>query len=133
MRKTTKVKIIIICWLTLLLVSVFLIAAPFSHAMDGKFSWLPNQESDLAGYKIHYGTTSGQYEHVIDCGLPETVDGRVHYTIANIPDDLTYYAATAYDKKGHESDYSNEISYDPVPSAPADFKAITVTVQVEVH
>jgi len=133
MRHATKAKIIIISWLTCWLLVFGLICSADLYAMDGKFSWLPNTETDLAGYKIHYGSASGQYEHVVDCGLPEMVDGLVTYTIPNIPDTLTYFAATAYDSQGHESAYSNEISYDPVPSAPQDFQAITVTVQVQVN
>jgi len=133
MRTRIKIGLLVAAWMLFFVVIFAMLVARDASAMDGKFSWLPNKEADLAGYKIHYGTASGQYEHVVDCGLPETVDGRVTYTVPNIPDDLTYFAAAAYDNKGHESDYSNEISYDPVPSAPADFKAITVTVQVEVH
>jgi len=133
MRTRIKIGLLIAAWMAIFATIFCLLAAHDANAMDGKFSWLPNAETDLAGYKIHYGTASGTYEHVVDCGLPETVDGRVTYTVPNIPDTITYYAATAYDSQGHESDYSNEISYDPVPSAPQDFQAITVTVQVEVH
>ena len=133
MRTRIKIGLLIAAWMLFFVIIFGLLAAHDANAMDGKFSWLPNTESDLAGYKIHYGTASGQYEHVADCGLPETVNGRVTYTIPNIPDDLTYFAATAYDSQDHESDYSNEISYDPVPSPPRDFKAITVNVTVEVH
>ena len=133
MRTRIKIGLLITAWMLFFVVIFGLLAAHDAHAMDGKFSWLPNTETDLAGYKIHYGSASGQYEHVVDCGLPEMVDGLVTYTIPNIPDTLTYFAATAYDSQGHESAYSNEISYDPVPSAPQDFQAITVTVQVQVN
>ena len=30
-----------------------------AQASDVSFRWLPNEEPNLAGYKIHYGTTSG--------------------------------------------------------------------------
>ena len=132
MRTRIKIGLLVAAWMTLFVIIFGLLAAHDANAMGGKFSWLPNQESDLAGYKIHYGTASGQYDQIVDCGLPETVDGRVTYTVPNIPDTLTYFAATAYDSQGHESAYSNEISYDPVPSAPQDFKTITINVTVNV-
>ena len=86
----------------------------------------------MAGYKIHYGTTSENYDHTIDCGLPETENGKVHYTMANAPDGMTYYVATAYDSEGNESPYSSEISANFAPSPPSGFKAITVYVIVNV-
>jgi hypothetical protein len=94
-----------------------------AFAFDAEFSWLPNTESDLAGYKVHWGTTeSKQYEHEYDCGIPTTSDdGRVHCTVADVPVTLTYFAATAYDSAGAESDYSNEISVNFKPSAPSSF------------
>lgn len=119
------------CFITAILYCF--IFADLANAIDVSFSWLPNSESDLAGYKIHYGSTSGQYDQVVDCNLPETVDGRVHYTIHDAPATLTYFAATAYDTDGNESDYSNELSLNPAPAAPQDFKSITITVNVQVQ
>src|SRR3972149_603400 len=61
--------------------------------------------TDLAGYKIHYGTTSGNYTTVIDVGNVTT------YTVTNLTNNVTYYfATTAYDSSGNESGYSNEVS-----------------------
>jgi fibronectin type 3 domain-containing protein len=59
-----------------------------------------------AGYKIYSGTTSNNYTWVADVG------NATSYTTANLTDGYTYYfAATAYDASGLESDYSAEISY----------------------
>src|SRR3972149_7046251 len=59
----------------------------------------------LAGYKIHYGTTSGNYTTVIDVGNVTT------YTVTNLTNNVTYYfATTAYDSSGNESGFSNEVS-----------------------
>lgn len=59
--------------------------------------------TDLVGYKIHYGTASGVYDHSIDVGNVTT------YALAGLTKGQTYYVvATAYDTSGNESGYSNE-------------------------
>ena len=77
------------------------------------FSWLPNSEADLAGYKIHYGTASGgPYTSQVDVGKPAPVDGRIHGSVSDLNPGVTYYfTATAYNTSGLESEYSTEASY----------------------
>ena len=61
--------------------------------------------TDLAGYKVYYGTSSHTYSQNIDVGNVTT------YTVNNLTDGLTYYfAVTAYDTGSNESAYSNEVS-----------------------
>ncbi|MFP7753810.1 PKD domain-containing protein [Thermodesulfobacteriota bacterium B35] len=88
-----------------------LLSASVTLAADASFSWLPNTESNLAGYRIHYGQSSRNYDSAVDVGLaaPEA-DGRVHYTVTGLTAGTTYYfAATAYDTDGQESEYSTEV------------------------
>jgi len=59
---------------------------------------------DLAGYKIYYGGSSRDYTVSIDVG------NVTIYRIDNLPPGTYYFAATAYDTSGNESDYSNEVS-----------------------
>jgi hypothetical protein len=83
-----------------------------ARAADITLSWDPPTEnsdgtplSDLAGYKIYYGTSSGNYTTVVD------VMNATIYTIKNLPEGFTYYfAVTAYDIYGNESEFSNEVS-----------------------
>jgi hypothetical protein len=59
--------------------------------------------TDLAGYKVYYGTPSRNYSQNIDVGNVTT------YTVDNLTEGLTYYfAVTAYDTGGNESGFSNE-------------------------
>jgi hypothetical protein len=59
----------------------------------------------LEGYRVHYGTSSGDYDVTLDVG------NWTSCTIADLEDDETYYfAVTAYSTEGEESDYSNEVS-----------------------
>ncbi|MGB9715575.1 MAG: DUF1566 domain-containing protein [Thermodesulfovibrionales bacterium] len=59
--------------------------------------------TDLAGYKVYYGTSSRNYSECINVGNVK------NYTVNNLKEGLTYYfAVTAYDIFGNESGYSNE-------------------------
>lgn len=60
--------------------------------------------TDLAGYKIYYGTSSGNYTEVIDAGNVTT------RTVGRLAPGTYYFAVTAYNGSGYESDYSNEVS-----------------------
>ena len=59
---------------------------------------------DLSGYKVYYGLASGNYTETIDIGNVSV------YTVDNLLPGTWYFAVTAYDTSGNESDYSNKIS-----------------------
>ena len=69
-------------------------------------SWSASTSTNVANYKIYYGTTSGSYTQVVSAGpLTQT-------TITGLTPGTTYFlAATASDDAGVESLYSNEISF----------------------
>ncbi len=61
--------------------------------------------TDLAGYKVYYGTSSGNYTSTINAGNVTT------YQITNLTNGLIYYfAVTTYNTSENESGYSNEVS-----------------------
>jgi len=64
--------------------------------------------TDLAGYKIYYGTVSGVYGAPIDAG--SAVGSPPGYTVNNLGIGTYYFAVTAYDTAGRESAFSNETS-----------------------
>lgn len=119
-----------ICWaIALLALGAFI---RLTYAADATFSWLPNTEQDLAGYRIYSDVedlpnSSWKPANVVDVGLPATVNGRVAYTIKDIPDIKMTYAATAYDMDGKESDFSSHVTYDPAPSPPSGLQ-VTVSI-----
>lgn len=97
----------------------------FSAEAKAVFSWQPSPETDLAGYKIYYGTQSGVYLPSIDVGNVTT------YTITGLSEGIMYYGVlTAYDASENESGYSSEaaaIKADmTAPGTPAHF---TFTIQ----
>ena len=68
--------------------------------------WDPNTEQDLKGYKIYYGPSNSNYTNTTDVG------NQVTYTVIGLmPGETYYFAATAYNTAGLESDYSNEVVY----------------------
>ena len=67
--------------------------------------WNANSEPDLAGYKIYYSKKSGDYADVVDVG---NVTERYLGGLAT--QQQWYFAATAYDLTGNESDFSKEVS-----------------------
>lgn len=77
-------------------------------------SWLPPTQNtdgsaltDLAGFKIYYGTASANYTEVITIDNP----GISTYLVDSLPTGFTYYfVVTAMDGSGMESEYSTEAS-----------------------
>jgi hypothetical protein len=59
---------------------------------------------DLAGYKIFYGTDSGNYDHEIRLDNP----GMTTYVVDNLVPDTYFFAAKSFNSSGMDSDYSSE-------------------------
>ena len=62
--------------------------------------------TDLAGYKIYYGTRPGDYTETIDIDNP----GLTSYLIENLAPNTWYFVMTAYTSSNLESTYSAEAS-----------------------
>ena len=77
--------------------------APTTRADD---SFLP--VSELDGYRIYYGTTAGDLNVLVDLND----DSVTEYTVDTLPSGNYYFAVTAYDTEGAESDLSNLINKD---------------------
>ena len=63
--------------------------------------------TDLAGFKVYWGTVSGTYTGVKDVGNVVTVN--IAQTMAVTPKGNYCFVVTAYDVALNESDYSNEV------------------------
>ena len=62
--------------------------------------------TNLAGFKIHYGTAPQKYTQTITVSNP----GLVTYVIDNLSPGTYYFAVTAYSSAGTESPLSPEVS-----------------------
>jgi hypothetical protein len=72
--------------------------------------WSANTESDLAGYKVYYGTSSGDYGTPIDIGMGTLSGVLTTYSLTNLTKGQTYcIAITAYDNSNNESILSTEV------------------------
>lgn len=76
-------------------------------------SWAPPTENtdgssltDLAGYKIRYGTSSGSYGSTITINNP----GLTSYLIENLASADWYFVMTSFNSAGTESAYSVEVN-----------------------
>jgi len=104
-------------FISILVVSVIacvLILSPGSArvwAAQVRITWDPNTETDLAGYRVYYGVSSGDYDAYVEVG------NQIGATVSGLAYGMAYYfAATAYDLAGNESAYSNEVVYVPQAS-----------------
>ncbi len=73
-------------------------------------SWMPPAEREdgsvldnLAGYKVHYGTSQSNLSTVIRLDNP----GLSRFVVENLDQGTWYFAVTAFDADGRESQFSN--------------------------
>ncbi len=67
--------------------------------------------TDLSGYKVYYGTSSGSYSGIYSTSVD--VGNVTSSLIAGLTPGTTYYfAVKAYDTSGNKSVYSEEVSID---------------------
>ncbi len=88
-----------------LAVVVLMLAFGGVNAANVTVSWDANTESDLAGYNVYIGESTGNYTGVVDVG------NATEFTWNNLNAGNTYYfAVTAYDFAGNESNFSDEVN-----------------------
>src|SRR5262245_21964494 len=87
-------------------IATLLLAPSAATAASLNLAWDASTSSNAVGYRIYYGSVSGNYTNSISAGnaTNATVSGLVAGT-------RYYFAATAYDSFGVESDYSVETNY----------------------
>lgn len=98
--------------LTLVLCLTIMLMASYTQAAQLELTWDPPTTNtdgtplaDLAGYKIYYGQSSGNYSETLNVG------NVTSHLLGGLAEGKTYYfAAAAYDVSGNESDFSNEVS-----------------------
>ncbi|HAV63985.1 MAG TPA: hypothetical protein DCY13_16665 [Verrucomicrobiales bacterium] len=104
--------------------AAFIVAVTALSTFDTRASgrvtvaWDPNPETNITHYHVLYGTASRSYP------LRQTVQGLTSTTISNLQSGVTYYfAVTAENSHGLESDPSVELSYQ-VPATPLNLPPV---------
>jgi hypothetical protein len=132
MRKDERKNLMIYFMAGVLMVLCMLYAyqaqAQTPPTFDVTLSWDGNSEPDIAGYKVYHGTASRAYTVTRDAG------NVITYKITGLTyGQMYYFAVTALDTQGLESDYSNEVFTDGVtgfkPGAPGGLK----NIEIEIH
>jgi len=89
------------------------VAVALSNNGTALMSWIPPTENtddspltDLAGYKIYYGTSPGSYSDTEIINNP----GLTSFLIENLASADWYFVMTSFNSSGVESDYSTEVS-----------------------
>jgi len=79
-----------------------------AQAATVTLAWDPNTESDLAGYKLYYGSsprTQAPYTQTVVINDKAATSWQV-----TLDPGVYYFALTAFDTAGNESGFSNEVS-----------------------
>ena len=75
-----------------------------------RLAWDANPGSELAGYKMHWGTASRTYTFSQDVGAVAVG------TVNGLADGVWYFAISAYDNDGNESGFSDEAKITLAPN-----------------
>lgn len=86
---------------------IILVCSAFEvEAADVTLAWDPSSSPNVAGYRLHSGTTSGVYSQTSELGNATST------LVSNLVTGKTYFfVVTAYNTMGVESARSNEVSY----------------------
>ena len=107
---------------------------PVQGAQSVALAWKPSSESGIVNFTIYYGVACRDYTTSVSVGT------ATNATIAGLYEGTSYYfAVTASNNLGLESDFSNEISYtvpEPIPKlqirvTPTRQVVLTVTGQID--
>jgi len=101
------------------------LSATFLGSYSVAFAWDSSPSSEVTGYRVYYGAASGNYSNSVVVGNVTT------NTVPGLASGVTYFfAVTAYNASGLESDFSNEISYTVPGGLPTLQIRVTPTRQV---
>ena len=111
--------------LLVLLFGIFFRCALSANAATAILQWDPSPSPEAAGYRIYFGVASGDYTDTVSVGVVTTA------TITGLVTGTKYYfAATAFDAAGSESEFSNEASLtvgsSTGPVAPTNLRVVEI-------
>jgi len=93
--------------------TVLLVWAVAAGAQQVTLAWDASASTNVAGYRLYYGTNTRSYQFVTNAGLVLTQAVVLPWR------GRWWFAATAYSTNGLESDFSSEVSWESKPLPPA--------------
>ena len=91
---------------------LFVAWASAAGAQQLTLAWDASASTNVAGYRLYYGTNTRSYQFVTNAGLMLTQAVVLPHR------GRWFFAATAFDTNGLESDFSNEVSWESKPTPP---------------
>jgi hypothetical protein len=116
----------------LILIFVAAFSAQVQAGTTLTFAW--DQSTEAKGYHVYTSSTQ-TFTKTSKKVCTAILEPIRTCTVPNVPDGLMWYAATAYDSAGNESDFSASISFNgdtTPPPVPGAFR-ISLTVNVTVN
>jgi hypothetical protein len=95
-----------------LITMMVLVLAATLQAQSVTLAWNASPSPEVTGYRVYYGTNSRSYSVVTNAGLALT------QTVVLPHAGRWFFAATAYDALGLESEFSNEVEWEARPGSP---------------
>jgi hypothetical protein len=112
LARTSRICLSILAFLLVSAGFIFFFPA-LAFSAQVSLAWDSAMDADVAGYRVYYGTSPQSYQSKQDA------ENSVTITISNLQDRTPYYfAVTAYDLAGNESEYSSEICYSAPSTCP---------------
>jgi hypothetical protein len=94
------------------LVAVVLAVVGLARSQTVTLAWDASPSAAVAGYRVYWGTNSRAYCCVTNAGPALT------QAVVLPHEGRWFFAATAYDTNGLESDFSSEVSWESKPAPP---------------
>jgi hypothetical protein len=105
----------------LIVLTALFAVLPVKGAQTVNLSWNSSTDTNVVGYTIYYGGTSGLYTNQISVG------SVTNASVSGLTDGTIYYfAATSRDAAGDQSIYSNETVYSVPSVATLSMKSMNV-------
>ena len=79
-----------------------------SYAKEVSLQWDQNSNNQIETYSVYYGNESGDYPWSEPVDLQSCDDSTCEFAL-DLSDGVWYFAVTASDMYGRESDFSNEV------------------------
>ena len=95
-----------------LITMMVLVLAATLQAQSVTLAWNASPSPEVTGYRVYYGTNSRSYSVVTNAGMVLT------QTVVLPHLGRWFFAATAYDALGLESEFSNEVEWEAKPGSP---------------